>query len=283
MLLFLNGRILPEEQATISVSDRSFLYGDGLFETIRVYGGRPFRWSQHLARLQGGATFLQIPLPFPPAQLQKSALQLISENRLPDSILRIHLSRGAGPRGYSIQNVTQPTLLMTLHPSPELKANQPPGWRLSASSFPIDEHNPLTRFKTANKLPQIMARTEAEHVGADEALMLNSKGEVAECSSSNIFWVKNRSVITPPISSGALPGITRALLIELCHKLGIPIAENSVVPSALKDAEGIFLTLSSHGLVEATALDNCPLPSSPLVAELHAAFHQLQLAESLNR
>src|SRR5438034_4703745 len=130
MLVFLNGQFVPEEKAVVSVFDRSFLYGDGLFETLRVYGGKPFCWPQHLDRLQRGAEFLNLRLPLAPEALRGFAAQLIEENHLPESLLRITLSRGVGPRGYSPKGADQPVLIMSLHPAPVVDMMNPPQWRL---------------------------------------------------------------------------------------------------------------------------------------------------------
>src|SRR5277367_2645446 len=133
MLVFLNGQFLPEAQAVVPVNDRGFLLGDGLFETIRVAGGKPFRFAQHLERMTRGADFLKIKLPFTPKELEKFAAQLIGKNKTPDAILRVTLTRGAGERGYNFNGECKPTLAMTLHaaPPPENSVE----WNLVTSSF----------------------------------------------------------------------------------------------------------------------------------------------------
>src|SRR5207249_1727258 len=147
MLVFLNGHFVPEEKAVVSVFDRSFLYGDGLFETLRVYGGKPFCWPQHLERLQRGAEFLNLRLPFGPAALEQFAMQLIHRNQMPDSLLRISLSRGVGPRGYSPKGANQPVLVMSLRPAPPPDLQNPPQWRLLTSSVRLPAREPLAQFK----------------------------------------------------------------------------------------------------------------------------------------
>src|SRR5437773_1691656 len=134
MLVLLNGQFVPEQEAMISVLDRGFLYGDGLFETLRVFNGKPFRWQQHLERLQRGADFLKISLPFAPEELSDFVEQLIAKNQMPSSLLRITLARGVGPRGYSPKGAERPSLVMSLHPAPALDLQQVPRWRLVTSS-----------------------------------------------------------------------------------------------------------------------------------------------------
>src|ERR1017187_269469 len=168
MLIFLNGQIVPEEQAVVSIFDRGFLYGDGLFETMLVFNGKPFRWAQHLQRLQCGAEFLKIKLPFTNEALRSSVAELVVKNQMPDSLLRLTLSRGVGVRGYSPKGAERPTLVMSLHPAPPINAPKTPGWRLITSSFRLPAGEPLAQFKTCNKLPQVLARAEADAAGADE-------------------------------------------------------------------------------------------------------------------
>src|SRR5262249_6212778 len=135
MIVFLNGKFVPEEQALVSVFDRSFLYGDGLFETCLVCNGKPFRWNQHLERLQRGADFLRIRVPFTAAELGTFAEQLLQENRTKDALLRLTLSRGVGVRGYSPRGADSPFLVVSLHPFAGLCSVQMPAWRLGTSSF----------------------------------------------------------------------------------------------------------------------------------------------------
>jgi aminodeoxychorismate lyase len=272
MTVFLNGQFVSSEQALISVFDRGFLYGDGLFETLRVRAGKPFRWQQHLGRLQQGGEFLKIRLPFNPQDLHKAAARLIEENNAPESILRISLSRGIGVRGYSPKGADQPVLVMSLHPAPAHDPNNPARWQLITSSFRLPAGDSLACFKTCNKLPQILARAEAEAQGADEALLLNTDGAVAEAASSNLFWIDGQVVCTPPLAAGILSGVTRAVTLELCNGLGIQTQERNIIREALQQVDGIFLTLSSLGIVEASELDHQPLRRSSLLSTLQTAY-----------
>lgn len=272
MHVFLNGRFVPEAGAVVSVFDRSFLYGDGLFETLCVHGGRPFAWAEHMKRLQRGAEFLRLRVPFTPEVLRDFAGQLIALNQMPEAVLRLTLSRGVGPRGYSPRGADQAVLVMTLHPAPVIDPLHPLQWRLITASVRLPVGEALAQFKTCNKLPQILARAEADEAGADEALLLNTDGFVAEAASSNLFWIANGAVCTPPLEVGALPGVTRGVVLGICGELGIPIREISPRPEDLRWAEGVFLTLSTLGVVEAVALDGVELARSPLVESIPAAY-----------
>jgi len=275
VLIFLNGQFVPEERAVVSVFDRGFLYGDGLFETMRVFRGKPFRWKQHLDRLQHGADFLKIKLPFTPEALRQFADQLIAKNNLPDALLRLTLSRGIGARGYSPKGAENPTIVMSLHPAPAHDANNPPRWKLIASSHRLPANEPLAQFKTCNKLAQILARAEADAVGADEALLLNTDGFVVEGASSNLFWIEGDTICTPPLASGILPGVTRAVVLEICQQLGLSIREADISIEKLKRVDGTFLSLSSLGVVEAAALDGSIVKVSAISKQIQERYTEI--------
>ena len=283
MLVHLNGQLVPEDQAMVSVFDRGFLYGDGLFETVLLRNGCPFRWEQHLQRLERGAAFLKIMLPFAPEQLRDFLDELVTENRLPQAIVRLTLTRGIGPRGYSPVGADQPSLVMSLHPAPVVDLRQPPRWRLVTASPRLVPNDPLAAYKTCNKLSQILARAEAEAAHAQEALLLNTDGQVVEAASSNLFWIENGTVFTPPLASGILPGVTRGVVLELSQRFGLPAKPGQITPNQLRQAEGVFLSLSTLGIAEAIALDGHSLAQSPLTAKLQAGYAELLRAETTPR
>jgi branched-chain amino acid aminotransferase len=260
--VWLNGRLVPSEQAIVSVFDRSFLYGDGLFETIAVRGGQPVRWDAHIERLVHGADFLRIQLPFEPDVLRTGAERLIESTALQSGTLRIHLSRGVGLRGYSPRGANQPTVLVTAHPAAPGSGDFH-SWRLKTASFRIAAGDPLAAHKTASKLLQVLARAEAETAGADEALILNTDGNVVESSSGNLFWIEGQTLHTPPVSDGLLPGVTRGAILELAPAAGLTAFGTTAKPDRLLRSDGAFLTMSSLGVVEIAQLDGIPLPSSP--------------------
>lgn len=274
MLVFLNGKFVSEEKAVISVFDRSFLYGDGLFETMRIVNGKPFRWGQHMQRLSQGADFLKIKLPFSSPQLLAFALELITKNQMPDSLLRLTLSRGIGASGYSPKGAGKPALVMFLRAAPKITA-KPPQWKLITSAFRLPANDSLAHFKTCNKLPQVLARAEAYAAGADEALLSNTSGFLAEGASSNLFWIKSGVVCTPPLKAGILTGITRAVVFEIASRLTIPVREKNIRLKEFSRADGVFLSLSSFGIVEAKSLDEKNLKKSPLTGHIADTYKQL--------
>lgn len=279
MVVFLNGGFLPEAEAVVPLSDRGFLLGDGLFETARVAHGRTFRLAQHLERLVRGAEFCKIQLPLTPREIQKFAAELIEKNELPDAVLRVTLTRGSGPRGYSITDATQPTLAMTLHPLPPQNHDEPVLWSLITSSFRIPASDSLAGFKSSSKMLNVLARAEAEEKGADEALLLNSNGEVAETAGGNLFWVYRDKICTVPTGRGVLPGITRAVVLEICQTLGLETTKRVIKPEMLRNAEGIFVTQSALGVIPVASFDGQPVAPSPLVDQIATAYHEMLARE----
>jgi aminodeoxychorismate lyase len=276
VIVFLNGKFLPEAEAFVPLTDRGFLLGDGLFETVRVANGKPFRFAQHLERLSRGADFLKIKLPFAPKEIQKCAAQLIEKNNLSNAILRLTLTRGSGARGYSIHGADKPTLAITLHPLPPGNPDdEPVQWSLITSAHKLPAGDALAAFKTTSKILNVLARTEAEDQGADEALLLNTNGEVAETAGGNIFWIHRDAVCTVPTGRGVLPGITRAVVLEICQSLGFAVNKRVIKPEHLKNAEGIFVTQSALGIIPVAAFDGRPVAPSQLVGQIAAAYSDL--------
>ena len=273
MFVFLNGQFLPEAQAFVPLNDRGFLLGDGLFETMRVIGGRPFRFAQHLERMTRGADFLKIKLPFAPRELQKFAGQLVEQNNLPEAILCVTVTRGQGERGYNFNGECKPTLAMTLHPAPQEVSE----WSLVTSSFRIPAADPLSSFKTTSKILHVMARAEAKEKGADEALLVNTNGEVAETAGGNLFWVFDDKICTVPTGRGVLPGITRAVVLEICQTLGLQTNKRVIKPEALRNSGGIFVTQSALGIVPVATFDGAPVRPSPLVDQISQAYSEILL------
>ncbi|MEY4918419.1 MAG: hypothetical protein RL616_2332 [Verrucomicrobiota bacterium] len=278
MVVFLNGNFLPSEQALVPVNDRGFMYGDGLFETTRVINGRPFRLAQHLERMVRGAEYLKIPLPYSPKEIQKFAAQLVEANTLLEAVLRITLTRGAGERGYTPGTTTKPTLVMSLHPLPP-QPEDGARWNMITSSYHIPASGAISSFKTTSKILHVFARIEAQERGADEALLLNTNGEVAETAGGNIFWVFQDKICTVPTGRGVLPGITRAVVLEICQSLGLETNKRVIKPQHLRNAEGIFVTQSVLGIVPVVSFDGEAVRPSPLVDQIASAYHEVLLKE----
>lgn len=273
MKIFLNGQIVDEQQAVVSVFDRGFLYGDGLFETVRVKNGKCFRWQAHWDRLREGLELLGIQLPYTGAMLQAAMGSLIKENNMPDAVLRVVVTRGVGPRGYSPKGANSPTLVLSLHPAAATEALSQ--WRLVTAPFHLPAEEILNVCKSCSKLTHVMARADAEARGADEAVLLNTNQLVAEATSGNIFWLKDGVLRTPPSTAGLLPGITRRVVLELCQRKNLPTLEQHTSLFQLSMADAVFVTLSTLGVVEVIELDGNTLRTAKLTQDLHAELEKL--------
>jgi branched-chain amino acid aminotransferase len=215
--------------------------------------------------------------------LRQFADQLIAKNNLPDALLRLAISRGVGMRGYSPKGAESPTVVMSLHPAPAYDANNPPRWKLIASSQRLPANEPLAQFKTCNKLAQILARAEADAAGADEALLLNTDGFVVEGASSNLFWVEGGSICTSPLAAGILPGVTRAVVLEICEQLGLRTCEANISVNKLRCTDGVFVSLSSFGVVEIASLDGDNVKVSAISKQIQQRYTELVERNDLKR
>ena len=280
MIVFLNGKLLPEAEAMVPLNDRGWLLGDGLFETVRVANGKLFRWDSHWERLRLGLEFLKITPPYASKDLQTAAAELLDQNQLTEAILRVTVTRGRGTRGYSPKNAGPPTIAITLSPLPSKPAGEPLSCRLATSSFRIPAGDALSSFKTTSKLLNVLARAEAEERGADEALLLNTDGEAAETAGGNLFWIDQNAVCTVP-DGGILPGITRGVVLEICASLGLPTRELRIRPEQLGRMSGLFMTNSAQGIIPISSLDARPLDPSPLVNQIAEAYLKVLRQESV--
>ncbi|MFG1464817.1 aminotransferase class IV [Xanthobacter sp. DSM 24535] len=247
MIVWLNGVLVPEDAAHIAPGDRGFTLGDGLFETVRAQGGVPLRLDAHLARMALGARVLGLPVPA--MDFEAAARAVLEANALQDGVVRITLSRGSGPRGVLPPSAPRPTLLITAAPA----AAPPAPARLIISRVTRrNEFSPLHAVKSLNYLDNILARQDAATQGADDALLLNTQGRVAESTIANLFAVIGDLLVTPPVSEGALPGIMRAAILRE-HGSELPLRVED-----LAQAQEIFLT-SSLGIRSVSHLDGRPL------------------------
>ena len=267
MFVYLNGRFVPEEQACVSIHDRGFLYGDALFETIRIYEGFPFLWDEHMERFRAGGEMMRLSPPLSSGEMMRVLTELLRRNSINDAIARLALSRGSGPRGYSPAGADYPTLAISIFPPTKLPAN----YKVIASSRRLPSSDPLAAFKHGNKLRQVLARAEADGANADEALLLNERDEVIEGTSTNFFWIEGDCVCTPPLG-GILPGTTRNYILKRCSELRIRTKEASITLQQLLKADGVFVTSSGIEVMEVRQIDGHRIPASPITARLKRAY-----------
>lgn len=263
MVVYLNGRFVREEEAVISIDDRGFLYGDGLFETIRVYERELFLWPDHIKRWLAGCKALRIISPLSPNELLRVCWELLDRNQMKNAMLRITLSRGRGMRGYSPRGADHPTLVIAAYAPITL----PKAYRVITASEPVAPQDALSGFKHPNRLRSVLARAEADEAGAQEALMLDTRGHVMEGTSTNVFWITGGTICTPPLD-GVLGGTTRAHILRLCDSLGIPQRQRRTALKPLLNADGVFLTSCGIEVMEVSHINGHRLRRSKITEKL---------------
>ena len=244
-IVYLNGALIPRSEARISVFDHGFLYGYGLFETMRAYNSKIFLLERHLKRLLGSAEIIGLASNLSEIDLGRACLDTLRANGLEDARLRLTVSRGEVDPFPGTGISSTPTVLVTARGYTPLSAGTyNRGFKAGVSSLRRCRQSLISRIKSANYLVSVLAKMEAETAGLDEALLLNESGFIAEGSVSNIFFATSSSLVTPPLESGILPGITREVVIELADTLGINVAERDVRLADLGQFDEAFLTNS---------------------------------------
>ena len=258
MQIYIDGSFYPESEAKISVFDHGLLYGDGVFEGIRFYNGKVFRLEEHMERLYKSAAAINLILPLDNAALTEALLETIRRNDLRDGYVRLVVTRGKGDLGLSPWNCPKPTIIIiaakiTLYPEESYEN----GLKVVTCATRRIAHGALSPMvKSLNYLNNIMAKIEASHAGAGEGLMLNEQGLVAECTGDNIFLISGGRITTPPISSGALAGVTRAVAIKIAGEFGIEVSEPQITRYDIYTADECFLTGTAAEIIPAVELDN---------------------------
>lgn len=257
MKIYLNGQLVSKEQAVVSVFDHGLLYGDGVFEGIRVYGGKVFLLKEHIDRLYESAKAIRLTIPITPTQMVQATKDTVAANGIGDGYIRLVVTRGAGSLGLDIRKTSHPQIIIiadtiTLYPD-EIYAN---GMHLITASTIRNHPAALpARIKSLNYLNNILAKIEGTDAGTVEALMLNHKGEVAECTGDNIFILKNGVLKTPSSDAGILEGITRNAVLKLAREAGIPTQETPLIRHDLYVADEMFLTGTAAEVVPVVSLD----------------------------
>jgi branched-chain amino acid aminotransferase len=255
--VYLNGVLLPLSEARISPLDYGFLYGFGLFETMRAYNRRVFRLEQHLNRLAESAEEIRIAKPVDTAELKSAIYKTLDANRLDDAYIRLTLSGGEGPVGLDPTGCKKLTTLIivkeyTGYPAEKYLA----GFRALTSSIKVHAASPTSRIKSINFLERLLAKSEAVKAGSDEAVMLNTEGFLAEGSVSNLFLVFGDVIHTPSLQCGILPGVTRSVVLELASQLNIRVVERRISLDEFYSADEAFLTNSLMEIMPLTEVNN---------------------------
>jgi branched-chain amino acid aminotransferase len=272
-----NGEIAPAEQARISVLDNGFTFGDGVYETLRTYGGRPFHLDRHLDRLRASARLLGFAIPAADDALAADLDRLLERAANPESYIRIIVSRGVGEISYRFDRIKGPTIVMAARayePFPDAQYRD--GIPVIISSVRRNSPQALDpAMKSCNLINNILAVREAQAKKAAEPLMLNERGDVAEGASANVFMVSGGALVTPPLDAGILPGVTRALVLERARALQIEAREQSVRVRTLLGADEAFITSTLKEVMPIATVDGQPIGSGkpgPVTKKLLEAY-----------
>lgn len=271
MIIWLNGGLVDASEARISPLDRGLVVGDGVFETLRVYGGVPFAWSRHLARLSVSARGLGLDLP-DPALLRDAAGAVIAANGLSEARLRITVTGGEGPPGTSRAGA-RPTVFVVAVPfAPWEKSVD-----VAIVPWSRNEGGAVAGLKTISYAENVRALAFAEERGAGEAIFPNTRGMLCEATGSNLFVVCDSVLRTPPAEAGCLLGVTRALILAICPEVDVAAEESDLTPGDLRTAEEAFLSSTTREVQPIAHVDGCALPAAPgpVSSRLAAAFRAL--------
>ncbi|QEG34906.1 branched-chain-amino-acid transaminase [Bythopirellula goksoeyrii] len=281
--IYINGSFFPQKEAKISVFDHGLLYGDGVFEGLRSYVGKVFRLEQHVRRLYESARAICLEIPLSQEQMCKAINDSVKKNGLTDGYIRAIVTRGAGTLGLDPNRCSNPQVIIiadtiALYPQ-ELYDN---GLEIITTSITRNHPSALSpRIKSLNYLNNILAKIEGLKAGCIEALMLNHKGEVAECTGDNIFLVRDEVLYTPPLDAGILAGVTREAVIELARAAGTEVQEVSITKHDVYVADECFLTGTAAEVIPVVKVDDRPIGDGkpgPVTKDLTERFHQLARA-----
>lgn len=277
--IFINGEYKAKEEATISVFDHGFLYGDGVFEGIRVYDGNIFRCRAHLERLYNSAKAIMLSIPYTIEEMEEALVETVRKNQLRNSYIRLVVSRGPGNLGLDPLRCPKPNVIiiaesLTLYPQ-ELYDH---GLEIVTAATRRNSPDAIDpKVKSLNYLNNILAKLEAHRAGVQEALMLNSAGYVAECTADNVFLVKNGVLYTPPSYVGALEGITRQAIIDIAQSLGIEVKEEPFTLFSVYGADELLLTGTGAEVIPVVKVDNRQIADGkpgPVMKKLLAEFQK---------
>lgn len=280
---FINDSFVPEDQATISIFDRGFLYGDGLFETVRIYGGKVFRLERHLERLASGLRTLRFTIPYDSAALSRRLNELIARNEVREGFARIIVTRGIGDFGLGTTSARDPVVVMYAQSRPPFGPEQyQRGFRVVLAKERANAQSTMEVTKTISRVHHVIAKMEAERAGVDDAIMLNTRGHIAEGTTSNAFLIKGGRLLTAPIEEGLLPGITREVIQTLATQKRVPIQEGAYSVEDVYGADEVFLSSTLIELMPVTEVDGRKIGDGepgPITRELHEAYQKLVARE----
>jgi branched-chain amino acid aminotransferase len=280
MKIFIDGKFHSERDAKVSVFDHGLLYGDGVFEGIRAYNGRVFKLKEHVDRLFSSAHSILLEIPMSRAELCRATVETIRANKLKDAYIRLVVTRGVGTLGLNPRSCKNPSVIIIagkiqVYP-PEMYAR---GMDMVTVPTVRNLHSAVNpAIKSLNYLNNILAKIEANNAGVEEAVMLNAEGYVTEGTADNLFIVKHGALFTPPLSAGALYGITRATVIELAEASGVKVSEPNLTRYDLFNADECFLTGTGAEIMPVVKIDGRVIGAGkpgPLTLKFTEEYHAL--------
>ncbi|RKU19686.1 branched-chain amino acid aminotransferase [Candidatus Poribacteria bacterium] len=257
MLIYIDGEFLPKAEAKVSVFDHGLLYGDGVFEGIRSYNGRVFKLDEHLERLYNSAKSIMLQIPISIETMKETVLETLRRNHLTEAYIRLVVTRGVGDLGLDPDKCPKPSIIIiadkiVLYPQKFYED----GLEIVTASVRRNYAEAINpRIKSLNYLNNILAKIEGKQAGAQEVLMLNAEGYVVECSVDNIFWIKNETIVTPPVHMGILEGVTRNSVIGLAREAGMKVEERVFTRHDLYIADECFLTGTAAEVIPVVKID----------------------------
>ncbi len=285
MKIWMDGKIVDEADARVPVTDHGLLYGDGVFEGMRVMSGRVFRLDRHLERLQFGARVLALTLPHSPAEIREVVESTVRAFGQREAYIRLLVTRGVGPLGVDPTTCPRASLVCIVTTIKLFTEEQRErGLDMITSSYRRPAPDVLdVRVKSLNYLNSVLPKLEARQRNADEALLLNGRGHIAEAAVANVFALRGRTLLTPPASDGCLEGINRGAVMELGSRIGLEVSERSLGRADLFSASEVFLTGSGAGVITVRSLDGRLLglgQRGPITAQLQSLHRELAESES---
>jgi branched-chain amino acid aminotransferase len=280
MKIYIDGQYFDENNAKISVFDHGLLYGDGIFEGIRAYNGRVFRLKEHIDRLFYSAKAILLNIPISHAEVMKAVVETCRQNGLRDGYIRLVVTRGVGGLGLNPNRCKHPSVIVIadkiqLYPAEYYEK----GLEIITVPTTRNLHSALNpAIKSLNYLNNILAKIEANNGGCEEAIMLNNEGYVAECTGDNLFLVKGTELLTPPLSAGALYGITRGVVMDLARESGLKVSEPNLTRYDVFNADECFVTGTGAEIVPVVKVDGRVIGSGtpgPRTRELVKKYHAL--------
>jgi len=286
-LVYVNGEFVPSEEAKVSVFDRGYLYGDGVFEGIRGYNGRIFRLDQHLERLYQGARAIALEVPASFEELKEIILETVRRNRLRDCYVRVVVSRGRGDLGLDPRKCTSRASVVVIADSIALYPEEVYEQGLEVITCVTRRNLPTAlnpQIKSLNYLNNILARLEVNRAGAHEGLMLNHLGHVAEATGDNVFLWRRGELVTPPAAAGILEGVTRQVALELAAEMGLPVRQGMITLYDVYSADECFLTGTAAEIVPVSRVDGRLIGDGkpgPITKRLMVRFKEVTVTEGV--